>query len=141
VEHHFDPLELEPVVVLFAKPEVLNSQRMDVVDVAAVRAHEVMVSNDGVRVVEDRAGADLHLGKLTHLHELAEGVVHGRPGDLRYHCTRTGKDPLGGKMEIGPCQCLHDGASLRGDTPSAFAKPFAKWFVAHVCMTHGVIVL
>jgi hypothetical protein len=126
MKHHFHALELEPVAVFFSEIEVLNSQGMDVVDAAAARAHEVMVMNDGVGVVEGRAGADLHLGELAHLHELAKCVVDGRPGDLRYHRTRAGEDLLGGKMKIGSRQCLHDGASLGGNAPATFAKPFAK---------------
>jgi hypothetical protein len=98
MEYHLHALELEPVEILFAELEMLNSQGVDVVDAAAARAYEVMVMNDGVGVVEGRAGADLHLGELAHLHELAKGVVDGRPGDLRHHRTRAGEDLLSGKM-------------------------------------------
>ena len=90
---------------------------MDIAQITAVEAHEVVMAVLGVGVVAGRPATCIHLLHLAHRDQLVERVVHGRQTD--FWETRPGplENLLRGEVDVVTIHRLGDDASLQREAP------------------------
>lgn len=89
----------------------------DVPQVAAPRAHEVMMSDVGVRVVAPGAPGAGDFEDLAHPNQLVQGVVHRCEADLGQPLLGTEVDDFGGEMHVLTIEDLGHDAALWREAP------------------------
>ena len=121
-EHDLDRFDVEVAPVAGGNAEVGDVDE-HVADVAATRAHEVMVGVLDVRVDADRAGADVEDGHLSHRLEVVDGLVHGLPRDRGHLGAGRLEQRLDRRVRVDAVEQAEDRLPLRGDPQPVLPEP------------------